>query len=192
MSHGSVNDPHDYWAEFDAQSGSTEAKDEWLARRSRNYEERMVKRLLRYSGNKLTDAEATRRCEEFSGERVLTFAWLHTELPGLPLWLGARFIPYVHELTLRDLKTRFTRTSIYKVWEELKESVPDAWVDNPLGLVFHWPDVGDVIFHDLSSLDVEGFRICWKQRNDYVLTLDMFDTNTKAGFLPALTSRWVH
>ena len=151
----------------------------------------MVRKVLKHFGINITGAALRQSAGEFGESDLATFSWFVHEFPSFPVMLGARFIPYVHEITLADLYKRISRTKIYSAYEELRAAAPDDSAEGKIGLIFHWPDLGDMVLHDYETLAVSGFRMSWYRAHERVLHLDTLVNNTsKSGFLHALSGYW--
>lgn len=167
-------------------------KDAWLSRKEANYEARMVRLVLKHFGLQAKEKELIKQSFTHTGKGSLTFDGLLQECPGFPVRLGARDIPYVFQISLNDLRRRFTRTKPYQAYEDLVDDKLVGCHTSVSGLIFHWPEFGEVVLHDDKTLDVSGFRMSWTiGRPAKPVFLDLLADNQKqTGFLYALSRVW--
>jgi hypothetical protein len=103
------------------------------------YEERIVKKILVRGGLDGEIGKLCMRAKEKTGKARLTFEWFYEEYPSFPVYLSMRKVPFVYQVTPKDLFNKFCSTPMFKIWEEFRDEAPVR--DRPVALVFDWPAV---------------------------------------------------
>lgn len=180
----------DLFDEYRKSLEGTQGMDEWKARRSASYEAQMVKKVLGHFDIRLSSARLREQCAEWGESGSPTFAWFANEYPSFPLYLGATFIPYVHETTLEQLYKSFLKTKVYQAYDAFLAGVPDDYAGVNVGLIFAWGGVGDLVLHGLVDLEVKGLRLAWRVGGRTLCLDRLVDKPNRAGLLFALNDRW--
>ena len=83
------------------------------------WQERVVKKVIRYAEAPLAVAAAKRKAKDTYGDDLLGFTWFHDEYPGFPVRLLGQKLAYTHRATLGDIygKTRFRSLPWAKEYE---------------------------------------------------------------------------
>lgn len=138
----------------------------WLAgqqldgARQQRFENLVTKRILKYMGITVPDGKLRNLYAEHYGIGDLTPAGA-AELFKFPLYLAARKLPYIQELTVPFmLGKKFGKSKLARTFFEVWEEKPATW-DGAIGLAFQWPgmegDYGILVMHNLSSDLFNGF-----------------------------------
>lgn len=95
----------------------------------------------RVVGKMLTHFSATQfagALTEASGGPKWRFEGFKRVFPSFPIWLAMRKIPWAAETTVSDFAKNFTKTRIFKAFEEVEVDAPAAFRGGRFGLVFEW------------------------------------------------------
>lgn len=125
--------------------------EEWKAVKQDAYEERFIKYLMQEFNLAHQISKMKHDCYEVTGKHQLNWNWFANAFPSFPVRFMPRSIPYVHQIMLRDLFQRFTKTPIYVEFEkgiEIHGLDPHA---QTVGMVFEWPQLGRVVMHNYAS-----------------------------------------
>lgn len=84
-----------------------------------NFQERIVKQLLRYAGVQIPLAVTKREAKDKYGTDDLNFFWFNQEYPSFPVYLLAQKLRYTHKATLSQLygKGQFKKLPWWKEYE---------------------------------------------------------------------------
>lgn len=151
------------------------------------YEERMVVALLKHfhleSYMPVLKAEAANH----STDDFLTFPVFLNYFSSFPVHIGTRHIPFLHEVPLGTILKSPTKTKIWKAFEDFLEAEESGIAENTnIGMIFNWPEIGNVILHNMDIQVERGFAISWSglpnlcseiERNE--LQLNLFNRRTK-------------
>jgi len=121
-------------------------------RREFDFEEHVVRSILKHYGMPRTRFALLREQEEITGNRRLSLVRFHLRFPSFPVYLAVASVSYFDkDCTIRRLMTRFKHTKLLGAWERRKEEVVDGYRRRPFGLVLKWPrsDVS-LVFHNAS------------------------------------------
>ena len=117
--------------------------------RQENYEARQVLRFLQEAGCKLSRAVLEQQAKADLGEPNITFTWLQSKYPRFPVRLFAEKLRYVHEITVVELFTRFTKLPFIGAFDEKARANGVDLRTRAAGLIFEWPGLGAVVLHNL-------------------------------------------
>jgi hypothetical protein len=135
------------WDELDVESRELRAPE--------RFESRMVERVMRKLGLSGSLPAMVEQCREATGSDVLSFDWFHDQYPAFPIRLGAKRVPWLHKvITMEHLVKRFTRTPVFRGYQEFLEERGVNHLDESAGLVFGWPDATTVVVHNYL-LDID-------------------------------------
>ncbi len=135
------------------------SRDEWLAGKQVRCEDRMVRFLLSRLKASALAKDLRIKAKAVTGVDNLTFAMFSEEFSDFPVSMGARDIPYLHQLTFTDLWKRFTKTNIFVAYQNLQDELEHT--DRPCALFFNWPQVGGLVLHNSRYSTDAGFRPTW-------------------------------
>lgn len=136
---------------FDAMHGqdAVERREAQDADRQESYESKFVLRFFQEAGVRLGRSVLEAQAKADTGESKLTFAWFRTRFPQFPVVLYAERLRYVHELTVADLFSRFTKLKFVTVFDEKVRADGIDLRTRNAGLIFEWPGLGSVVLHNL-------------------------------------------
>lgn len=128
------------------------------AARNDRFEDTVVRHVMKYISRE-TKVLGKKAFREMYGSEPMKLEHL-VGLYSFPLYLVARKIPWVHEITVDRLFNRFSSLPIAKSFLEILNTKPDTWA-GPVGLAFHWPGVEDdrsiMVLHNMAT-DVAKLR----------------------------------
>jgi len=147
------------------QAAATEAnEDKQLA-----FQERIVKRALRYAGVTLNVGMAKRAAKETYGFEDLGFRWFNEVYSNFPLHLMSQKMPYTHKTTLADIygQGRFKKLPWFKEYEAQAELAQIDLQLSRAALIFNLPHAKDAFLMVLHNQPTqEGLIVDAEQRQD--------------------------
>lgn len=127
--------------------------DEWIAKKHDNYEETIIKKILKHMGAERRVKEIAARCHEVTGKNSLKWEIFEEEYPFFPVRLIPRSVPYVHKITVVDLYKRFTSTPIWKAFDDGYSELGLSPTTHCVGLVFNYPGIGTMVLHNYHAVN---------------------------------------
>ena len=117
-----------------------------VQQREESFEDRIVKRVLRYAN--LDPAQYVRE-ERQHAERGLTFEWFNIAFSAFPVYLGTQKIPHTRELLLTQVfGPHFMRLPFVKAYQVLCDSLGRSPHQDRIGLVFTLAGLGEAVLHN--------------------------------------------
>jgi hypothetical protein len=126
-----------------------------------HYEDRIVRKLMTQAGLQTQIPVMLKEVHDTTGVKPnLTFGLFHDHFPSFPVWLSIRRVPFVHEVSIKDLFNRFPSLKITEWWSEAVEAGPEG---KPAALIFDFPGVkgSQLVCHNWDTdMELRETRIC--------------------------------
>lgn len=119
------------------------------AARQETYEARQVLRFFQEAGCRLGRAMLESRAKHDTGESQITFDWFRTVYPRFPVVLFTEKMPYVHEIDVPQLFTRFTQLKFFSAFVGHCQAEGIDLHKRTAGLIFEWPGLGATVLHNM-------------------------------------------
>lgn len=151
------------------------------AAKARNYEEKIVNKLLRrYEIAEEYKLQMLQEWEKRCGVRALTLVVFSQFFPTFPIRLATTYFPSVNqECTVVDMFKGFGATKLVLRYETIFESVDDDAAETPCGMVFNWPYLrggGGMVLHNQPiNVDVPGSRFFYVSKRGRQLVMETLD-----------------
>lgn len=156
------------------------------------YEERVVKKILAKAGLESIARELALQAKDLTGKARVSVAGFRAMYPSFPIWLEARKIGNMHEVTFKELFGKFTSTRVYKTWSELRDQAPE---DKPFGLIFDWPSVPGtqmIIHNDDLPTTPDDHAVRIERRIDEKFETQIITIEQLDACLSRILEHWVH
>lgn len=125
------------------------------ASKSFAYEEKIIKKILTKAGKVDQIAILANTAKIATGRPSVTFAGFNDLFPSFPVWIMARQLQYVFQITVTDIFNKFPSMPVIAAWEEVYEA--NQFPDKASVLVCDWPGVSgtQVVVHNHYTANVE-------------------------------------
>ncbi len=155
------------------------------------YEEKIVKKILTAANLGTEIRDMAMDMQTRVGKARVTLAAFYESYPDFPVQLTARKLPFVYQVSFKDIFNKFCSTPIFKTWDEYRDECAS---DKPIGLVFDWPGVSgtQMIIHNDTVLSDANNQVRLTRLignplnpNSFVITVEQFE-----GYLQNIIRRW--
>lgn len=128
------------------------------SQRSFQFEEHVVKTLLKHYSIPSLKYELLRECEELTGHKRLTLAQFVAHFPSFPAVLHPATPSHLDkDCTVRRLMQNMQGTKLWEAWERATEFYPRKRGSKPLAVLVRWPRSDYTLaFHDSYVPDRPG------------------------------------
>ena len=139
-------------------------------KRKFDFEEHLVKTLLKHYGIGGMKHDLLRRCEELTGNKRLTLGLFLAQFPSFPSFLHpSQPAQLDKDCTIRRLMGGVSKTRLWAAWEKAQEFRPAS--RKPMALLVRWPRSSyTMAFHNGPMPDQSGPRFTFtKDKKVYAM-----------------------